>query len=199
MNNEPDISLYLDQMELIKKRIEVVQFLESNPELCLYPGAAIESVYLQFRKILELIAMGSLIVNKEVYLQEYNNLRKDWNANRMFKRLERINPEFYPSPIIHTDVEIFDKKSGFLTKDDFLRLYKECGEIMHTENPFGKKIDYDKYRQQIAKWKGLIMGLLNTHKIKLIDDSNMYIIHMRSAFDNNVRGYTFEKYVQPIT
>lgn len=70
MNKEPNISLYCNQIDLIKKWIEVIQFLELNQGNCLYPAATIETVYLQFRKILELIAMGSLIANKEIYSVE---------------------------------------------------------------------------------------------------------------------------------
>ena len=82
MNKEPNISLYYNQMELIKKRIEVIQFLELNQANCLYPAATIETVYLQFRKILELIAlelivMGSLIVNKEIYSVERKKISKE--------------------------------------------------------------------------------------------------------------------------
>ena len=63
-------------MDLIKKWIEVIQFLELNQENCLYPAATIETVYPQFRKILELITMGSLIVNKEIYSVERKILVK---------------------------------------------------------------------------------------------------------------------------
>ena len=159
MNKEPNISLYCNQMDLIKKRIEVIQFLKLNQGNCLYPAATIETVYLQFRKILELIAlelivMGSLIVNKEIYSIERKKISKDWNAHLMFKRLELLNPEFYPSPIIESDGQILDKESDFLTKDDFLNLYnKKYSRIMHAENPYNKTTNYDEYLRQIPKQK----------------------------------------------
>ncbi len=32
-------------------------------------------------------------------------------------------------------------KSGYLTKIDFLKLYKKCGGLLHAENPFGSNFD----------------------------------------------------------
>jgi len=34
-------------------------------------------------------------------------------------------------------------KEGFLTKDDFLKVYEKCGRIMHNDNPFASKVDYE--------------------------------------------------------
>lgn len=178
-------------MELIKKRIEVVLFFESRQGSSLYTISTIESVYLQFRKILELIAMASLIANKEVYAREHANFDSHWNARRMFASLERLNPDFYPHPIVESGSGILDKKDGFLTKADFITLYGACGEIMHTNNPYGGQTNYDAYLAQIPKWRALIMGLLNNHKIHLLNDSNMYVIHMKEDRDDKVHGYTF--------
>jgi len=193
MNTEPNISQYCDQMELVKKRIEVVLYYERRQGGALYVASTIESVYLQFRKILELIAMASLIANKDVYSQEYANFARHWNARRMLESLERLNPEFYPKPLIEENggSELVDKEDGFLTRDDFVTLYNACGAIMHTDNPYGEQTDYDDYLSQISRWRELITGLLNNHKIHLLNDPNMYVIHMQEARDNKVHGYTF--------
>jgi hypothetical protein len=193
MNSEPDISRYCDQMELIKKRIEVVLFFEQRRGGSLYVASTIESVYLQFRKILELIAMASLIANKEIYSQEYANFARHWNARRMLDSLERLNPDFYPKPLIEKvkGSELVDKKDGFLTREDFVTLYNACGAIMHTNNPYGDQTDYGDYFSKIAEWRALIFGLLNNHKIHLLNDPNMYVIHMQEDRDNKVHGYTF--------
>lgn len=180
-------------MELIKKRIEVILYFEKRQGGSLYVASTIESVYLQFRKILELIAMGSLIANKEIYSQQNANFAQHWNARKILDSLEKLNPQFYPKPIIEKDggSNLVDKKEGFLTRDDFVTLYNACGEIMHTNNPYGNQTDYDEYLSSITKWRELIMGLLNNHKIRLLNDSNMYVIHMQEARDNRVHGYTF--------
>jgi hypothetical protein len=180
-------------MELIKKRIEVVLYFGKRQGGSLYVASTVESVYLQFRKILELIAMASLIANKELYSNEYKNFASHWNARRMLESLEHLNPDFYPKPIIEEDSgsKLVDKEDGFLTREDFVTLYNACGAIMHTDNPYGDQTNYDDYFSQITKWRKLIIGLLNNHKIHLLNDPNMYVIHMREAHDSKVHGYTF--------
>jgi len=191
MNTNLDISRYCELMEAVKKRIEVVLFFEQRQGSALYVPSTIESVYLQFRKILELIAMASLVANKEIYSRESANFAKHWNARRMLKSLERLNPDFYPNPIVEDGRELVEKTDGYLTKGAFITLYSACGAIMHTENPYGTRIDYDDYLSKMVGWREAILGLLNNHKIHLLDDPNMYVIHMKEARDGKVHGYTF--------
>jgi hypothetical protein len=80
---------------------------------------------------------------------------------------------------------------GFLTKDKFVNVYEKCGRMMHAENPFGGKIDYQFYEKSIPVWMEEVRILLNSHKIQLINDKNMYIIHMKEDNDDKVHGYTF--------
>ncbi len=180
-------------MDLIKKRIEVLEFFESGKGGCLYVPPTVESAYLQFRKILELIAMGSLIVNNEVYSQAHQNFEKHWNARRIVESLEQLNPDFYPQPLDekYQGKDLVDKKDGFLTKDNFIELYRICGALLHTDNPYGTATDYEYHRGRIRDWIALITGLLSNHKIKLLDDPNLYVIHMKEKRDNQVHGYTF--------
>jgi len=191
MNTVPNISRYCELMEIIKKRIEVVLFFEQRQGSALYVPSTIESVYLQFRKILELIAMASLVANKEVYSREFANFATHWNARKIFESVERLNPDFYPNPIVEDGGKLVDKTDGYLTKEDFITLYRACGAIMHTENPYGTKIDYDDYLFKMVGWREAIIGLLNNHKIRLLHDPNIYVIHMQEARDDKVHGYTF--------
>ena len=122
----------------------------------LYKATTIESAYLQFRKILELIALGSLVANKDEFSKVYNDFAKYWNARHLLKDLERLNPNFYPRPVVEvpskragTKMDLQDKKDGFLTKDEFLKLYEKCGAIMHAGNPYGSQIDYGYYERNI--------------------------------------------------
>ena len=68
---------YRDCMEEIKKRTEVVDgFLRGNYH-ALYLQTTVESICLQVRKILELIALASLVANKGVYEKSRQNFAKD--------------------------------------------------------------------------------------------------------------------------
>ena len=64
---KPDIVLYCDLMEEIKRRMSVIDFYLSGGGHALFEPTTIESIGLQLRKILELIAMASLVTNKKEY------------------------------------------------------------------------------------------------------------------------------------
>ena len=62
--------------------------------------ARVEFVYLQFRKILELIAMGSLLATSQAFGQVQSKIQRYWNAKDLLKDIQGINPDFYPRRII---------------------------------------------------------------------------------------------------
>lgn len=190
---------YCALMEEVKLRTRVADAFINGGATAVYRATNIESIYLQFRKILELIAFGSLLAHKEAFSKVYAEFSRFWNARRLIEDLERVNPGFYPQPII----EKFDEKrnmrawlnktEGFLTRDDFVALYKECGGILHERNPFADKIDYARYDVNAANWFQKIIGLLDTHTIQLLDDSNLYLVHMNEKQDGHVHHYVFAK------
>ena len=81
--------------------------------------------------------------------------------------------------------------NDFLTKKEFIKLYKKCGAIMHAGNPYGPQTNYGYYEKNIPGWRTRILNLLNTHTIRLLDDENIYLIHMKEDRDNKVHHYTF--------
>jgi hypothetical protein len=199
---QQDILKYCDLMEEIKRRTVVITALGRTAVM--YKATTIESVYLQFRKILELIALGSLVANKGEFSKVYNDFAKYWNARHLLRDLERLNPNFYPRPIVElpskrprAKMDLQDKKDGFLTKDEFLKLYQKCGAIMHAGNPYGSQVDYGYYERNIQVWLDKIIGLLNSHTIRLIKDPNLYVVHMNEDRDDRVHHYVFEPTAAP--
>ncbi len=192
------IDHYCDVMEEIKKRVEVVNGFLHGGCYTLYMATTLECICLQIRKILELIALGSLVINKKEFSTQHKNFHKHWNGGEILKKLEKINPDFYPTPIkekpssvpkVKSDLE--DIKDGYLTKSEFIEVYGRCGKMAHADNPFGPKTNYDYYEKQISKWLKKIMNLLNNHQIRLANDEIMYLIHMKEERDGKVHGYTF--------
>ncbi len=182
---------YINVLSEIKKRTAVIDAIHRKQINSLYEATTIETAYLQLRKILELIAFGSLIANISVYSKQYVKFSTHWNASLMLKDMERVNPNFYPQPIIQAiskdpnyASEWSKPKDGYLTKDDFLELYEKCGRMMHAENPYGAKIDYDKYREQLPIWRSKVVRLLNAHTITLINDTNLYLFQMGNKDSN---------------
>jgi len=175
-------------MAEIKKRTAVIDAFTDGIVHAVYKATTIESIYLQFRKVLELIALGSLVANKDVFSAVYQDFAKYWNAELLVKDIERLNPRFYPRPIIQKPSERPGIKmdweargNDFLTKEDLIKLYQKCGAIMHSGNPYGSQVDFAYYERNISHWRERIVNLLNSHLVTLVDDPNVYLIQMGAA------------------
>jgi len=194
----PNINLYCDVMEEIKRRTAVVWSFLNGKSSTIYKATTIESACLQVRKILELIALASLVANKTEFAAQNEKFAKVWNARLILNDLERLNPDFYPKPFrevrsaeVGVINDLQDITDGFLTKEEFLKVYEKCGGMMHSDNPYGGKTDCGYYDKSIPKWMEKIRVLLNSHTIRLLNDENMYVIHMKEDRDDKVHGYTF--------
>ena len=161
-------------------------------------ATTIESISLQYRHILELIAFSSLSANKIIYEKAHRNYEKHWNAELLLRDIERLNPNFYPIP--HYEVasaepggikDIVDVVDGVLSKTDFVEMYKKCGAIMHAANPFGRKKNYEYYINSFPTWSAKISKLLNQHSVKLYGEEKYWFIHMKEEQDDNVHYYEF--------
>lgn len=198
-NPDPDIVKYCDLMEEIKLRISVVDYFISGQGHALYQPPTLESVCLQIRKILELIAFGSLVAHKDIYTSVYTKVSKAWNAGDILDELEKVNPAFYPVPVIEVPSEIpgvinkhKKRDADYLTKSDFKEVYGRCGVMAHAANPYGKGIDYDYYRKMLPLWRTGVINLLCIHEIYLLNRPGLYVIHMREDRDNKVHFYKFQ-------
>ncbi|MBR9828925.1 MAG: hypothetical protein GYB41_09815 [Oceanospirillales bacterium] len=195
---KPDIIMYCDIMEEIKRRTNVIDFFLSGGGHALYEPTTLESVGLQIRKILELIAMASLVANKHEYEKVYSNFAKAWNAEYLLKDIARVNPDFYPKPVVEEPSnepgvknQLADREDDYLTKSEFVKVYKKCGAIMHASNPAGRKIGYNFYKKNLPEWRQKIINLLNNHQIRLLNHTGFYLIHMKEDRDEKVHFYEF--------
>jgi hypothetical protein len=116
----------------------------------------------------------------------------------MLRDLERVNPDFYPQPMVEVPSpdrrvvhELRDRQPDYLTKDEFERAYEKCGGLMHASNPYGSHLDFDYYRQKLPVWRLQIVNLLNIHKIRLVNDGVFYLVHMKEERDDKVHYYKF--------
>jgi len=190
-------------MEEIKIRfLVIVNFIRDNKSTG-NDITDIEFVTLQFRKILELIALSSIVSNKEKYSEVREKFENDWNAKNIIRELERINPEFYPRPVSKVtshDPSVnyhFEQiKNGYLTKSAFLKLYEKCGGLLHAENPFGSKKDYASIKQNANEWLNKIQKLLDLHCVLIYGHEQVWIVQMREGANKDVVVYTAEGKIQ---
>ncbi len=166
---------YLKTLRQIHQRIFSAEALSKQKNVVL-----IESTALQIRKILELIAYLSVLVNVE----KLNHKEKtEWHAQRINELLAKKTTLYYPFPsrMIVPDndpsgepVLIPFGYSGKLSPSDFADTYKKCGEILHAQQPFKKEIDVESYYQGNIKTLNKIKELLESHTIGIRHDSNKY-------------------------
>jgi hypothetical protein len=205
---EPDMQKYCDLMEEIKRRISVMDFFLTGGGHAMYMPTTVESVGLQLRKVLELTAFGSLVANKDVYAEAYEEFASHWNARLLLRDLERVNCDFYPRPIVEAPLEaphpntkvlhqLKDREPDYLSREEFEKAYEKCGAIMHAENPYGSRVDYNYYLEKLPAWRTQVVNLLNNHKMRLVGENQFYLVHMKENRDDKVHYYKFER--QPAT
>lgn len=191
---------YANCMEEIKKRSEVIRCFLHGKCNALFLQTTAESICLQVRKVLELIALASLVANKEEYEKTRANFAKDWHAKRIISHLEKINPKFYPVPtkqVVEGDsgkvVRTEEIKSGFLTKIEFQVVYDKCCDHLHADNPFSNSRSVEDFLRNLPSWLEKIRVLLNHHQIQLVEDDQQLWVIMKSQSDGRVQVSQFQR------
>ena len=195
----PNLEAYCELMLEIRHRATAIAKLEKPAPELIPDFVRVELLVLQVRKILELIALGSMVANEAEYTNAYKKFEKHYHANLILNDIEKLNPDFYPKPADQTKsmdegvnhhLEIKQElDESYLARSDFSRIYEQCGALLHAQNPYGASRDYAQYESNIRKWMKKIEKLLNIHVIRLINDNNYYLIHMNTE-DGKPHGYT---------
>jgi hypothetical protein len=177
-----DTKLYINCMEEARLRVNFVKELPARNGSTSFQAIDQELVFLQLRKILELIAFASLTANKAKYNAAYKKLTTVWNAKELLRNLEKINPEFYPLPVQHPQVQPDGTKhcaavDEFLTKDDFVSLYDVASTFLHVGNPFSTAKPVITMRYNVRQWLERIQALLKLHVVRLVD-GNLWIVQI---------------------
>ena len=182
------VDKYCDLMREAKDRTYAVNRILNEKANLGFMRIHVEVVYLQFRKILELVAFGSLVANFELYSTSRESYARDWHATRIVDAIKKLNPDFYPEPVSQTPVTgekystRFEKlELPYLTLDDFIELYDKCGGVLHSENPYGDFYRYDVLFKEAKTWGAKIRNLLNAHQVRLVGDEGFYLIQMGAS------------------
>jgi len=189
-------NLYCDLMEEVKRRVDVVSHVTGGgarlPAL-----AAYELCYLQLRFVCELIALGCLAAHGDIHHKVGKRLLRDYNADHIIKGLSDLHPDFYPRPTrqIKDDetgrpVSWKPIEDGYLTKDELLKLYGACGDVLH-RGGFDRLLrprEIDVGLAPVEACKERIVTLLNHHQIQLIDPDQLFVVLMQAESDGKVHG-----------
>jgi hypothetical protein len=191
--NEKDMDKYCKCMEEIKQRVEAVNTILQKRCTTLSQATNIEFMCLQIRKILELIALGSLITDEKVYKKQIKRLdRNRWRAKFVLDEIEKINPKFYPVPgeqVIDPQTSkvksVISITEDYLTREEFPVVYGACSSVIHS-HPFKKGFECKSLESEIRIWITKIITLLNHHQIQLLNKKQQLWVVMHTAPDGNV-------------
>jgi hypothetical protein len=102
----------------------------------------------------------------------------------MLAVMDTVNPSFYPVPVPQP-IEISPGQKlvgeplseGFLTREDFIDLYKICSEGLHSHNPYREGDRTLSAKYTMDEWVGRFQRLLNWHNTQLLN-GNRWIVHL---------------------
>ncbi|WP_419765399.1 MAG: hypothetical protein ACNI28_02890 [Arcobacter sp.] len=187
-------------MDEIKKRVEVVESILDNKVSTPYLITTVELICIQIRKILELIALSSLVANKEEYQKVKDNINSAWRTKNILKDLSTINPNYYPQPITLqcwngdiNNTRTQPVETGFLTREELLNIYSICGGLLHAQNPFAHKKQFENILKQVPSWLKKIKKLTNVHVVQLVDESTMFITIINFDYEKDVSVGVYDR------
>ncbi|WP_227242371.1 hypothetical protein [Paraburkholderia caribensis] len=183
-------------MEEIKVRGESVHAAVDG-EFSMPPTLVREFCFLQIRMIIELIALGCLVVHGDIPATQSAKLMSAYSANEIIKALEKLHADFYPQPIKRTTTPRYDGRrqhhmeavtDPHLDKGQLLKVYALCGDSLHRGNmkklmKEGKEIPSD--LSEVVSIMEKLKILLNEHVISLLDPNVKFVCQMANADDNN--------------
>ncbi len=187
---------YCSCMEDIKERLGLIKSITKGHSPLGSDGYDGEVVCLLLRRLLEQIAFSSLVAHREIYEQLHNDARTIWRAKRLLERLEKVHPEFFPSPVKRGESDVIGVQhhfelvdDGFLTKDEFVFLYDKASDGMHTWNPFKDAERVINFERSIAEWVQRIETLLEFHIVHFMDIKDVWLIQMDHPEDHKVHAF----------
>jgi|SRR5579871_2222646 len=173
----PIVNLYGAILGEIKLRIEAIQHVAGG-KAGLHGEFAREFCFLQLRMLCELIALACLVAHKDI--ANIQELRKQWSAGTMIKKMDELHADFYPRPLkatvagdtAHID---FADDAKALSKADLLALNGKAGDELHRGalvdllSPPAPIYNFD----DIMAWVDKIVRLLAFHGTVTLDKKHV--------------------------
>lgn len=176
---EKIIKLYTGIMEEAKQRFRLIKHITTH-SMGIPPDFQNEFLCLQVRLLCETIALGCLAAHGE----KAHALHKIWSANDIMKRLEELNPYFYPislesSCMSERGIEIRVREKGIITKEELLKLYGLTGNYLHR----GALKNYHKKQQDlnnetVNSYVSRIYKHILYHVLALYDGEWLVVCHL---------------------
>ena len=199
--NTEHMRKYAVFMEEIKRRHHVCEIvlggIKLRGSLIGYLEADLDLLYLQLRKILELIMFASVVAHRITNTGLRAEAEREYNAGRLVAWIEKINPNFFP--VAKEDVgraadgtrnvrDLDQTAIPTLTKAELKTSYsRACGDFAHAQRAYsyGNQSEKQRHVEFVRGHLNKISALLNHHWVHLTDDVCLAVV-MQSKEDGNV-------------
>jgi len=194
-------------MEEIKKRTDVVTRLykmyQSGQSMTGYIETDIDTVYLQIRKITELIMFACVVANKSAGLALNRTLKKGYEIKKIKAELARFNTQFFPTPQVEDGkdengirklAKLEQSDRPFLTEEELFKAYGMAGNYLHSQRnyQYGGDQAKPKILANCLEVINNLMTLLNHHWVRIANDDNFAVV-MQAESDGKVHVSYMEK------
>ena len=168
-------------MTIIKARIFTIQKILTNEILVPYLVLKAETVYLQFRLLLEMLYLSTIVIRKKRLSNAWPRSEKEYQPAQIRKYLGANLDEHFPSPFRRnpqspegsTILEFFDRP---VSEQELYDFFNGCHKILHEPNPYKRRwIDRE---AECGRWiseaepflKRLWQLLKNHYRVSELDD-----------------------------
>ncbi|QNN76820.1 hypothetical protein IAE60_12820 [Pseudoxanthomonas mexicana] len=190
---EAEAQLYCALMTDAKQRVGLIRQLDAGEFSTSRTEFDLELACLSLRRVLELIAFSSLAANKDAYAKHHQDFGHHWKAERILKKLELINPDFFPVPVSGVGSgHLVPVDTPALTRSDFTLLYDVTSEVLHTWNPYKPGPRVIDLVRPVKEWAELIWQLLSVHMLQVAESEKRLIVQMHHPDDGQVHVYVAE-------
>jgi hypothetical protein len=184
-------------MEEIKRRTVVVHRLrdlhKKGEAMTGYMETDIDLVYLQLRKMTELVMFACVIANKAAGVELNKTLRKGWELKKIKAELKKFNVEFFPVPKVEGEVsadgirKVEDLDSlgvPYLSEDELFHAYSAAGGYLHAQREY----QYGNAKEKLeillkgVEYVGKLVALLKQHWVK-VDEQTQFAVVMQRPGD----------------
>ena len=181
------IDLYAALVREVRQRIETINFVMGTQ---LPDAMKRETCFLQLRMLCETIAIGCLVANGDIAEPKIKDFEKEWAATKILKRLEEINPHYFPQQVTLQPGRIdANTNPNALTKAELFDLYGKSGDVLHLGS-VKKILAIDPLKQKtvdlsdIIPWTQKIADLMSAHMIVIgAEDDTMAIMMLGVLYD----------------
>lgn len=177
-------SIYHEMMTEVKLRIMAINEHLSDIRNCSDQSRAIfhaEFCFLQIRMICEIIALSSLAAHSTIGLSK--GALKEWNAERIFADLLKINPHCFPKAVSVDQLDkgvIADIETPTIGLLDLKRIYSGCADMLHRSRGVhivkrnSKNVDVSSIRM----WGNDLVTLLANHMIYVANIETFFLVSL---------------------